>query len=234
MDNVIAKGYHQEEGINFEESFAPVAWIEAIRIFIANTASKNITIYQMDVKTAFLSEDLKEEVYMSQPKGFIDPSHHTYVYHLKKALYGLKHASQAWYNTLSRFLLDNKFSKGVVDPTYQDKSTKKHLEAIKRVFRYLRGTINWGLWYLKDTAMALTAYTDADHAGCQDTRRSTSGSDQFLGDKLVRWSLKKQKSATISTIEDEYIAMSGFCAQILLMRSQLTNYGFASNNVPLY
>nr|GFB56004.1 uncharacterized mitochondrial protein AtMg00810-like [Tanacetum cinerariifolium] len=69
--------------------------------------------------------------------------------------------------------------------------TKKHLEALKRVFRYLRGTINWGLWYPKDTAMALTAYADADHAGCQDTRRSTSGSAQFLGDKLVSWSSKK-------------------------------------------
>nr|GEZ94280.1 hypothetical protein [Tanacetum cinerariifolium] len=76
-------------------------------------------------------------------------------------------------------------------------------------------TINWGLWYPKDTAMALTAYADADHAGCQDTRRSTSGSAQFLGDKLVSRSSKKQQSTTISTTEAEYIAMSGCCAQIL-------------------
>nr|GEW13439.1 hypothetical protein [Tanacetum cinerariifolium] len=95
-------------------------------------------------------------------------------------------------------------SSGVASPT------KKHLEALKRVFRYLRGTINWGLWYLKDTAMALTAYANADHAGCQDTRRSTSGSTQFLSDKLVNWLSKKQKSTTISTTEAEYIAMSGF------------------------
>nr|GEX24203.1 uncharacterized mitochondrial protein AtMg00810-like [Tanacetum cinerariifolium] len=87
--------------------------------------------------------------------------------------------------------------------------TKKHLEALKRVFWYLRGTINWGLWYPKDTAMALTAYADADHAGCQGTRRSTSGSAQFLGDKLVNWSSRKQKSTAISTTETEYIAMSG-------------------------
>ncbi|GJY11460.1 hypothetical protein Tco_0379645 [Tanacetum coccineum] len=117
---------------------------------------------------------------------------------------------------------------------YQASPTKKHLEALKRVFRYLRGTINWGLWYPKDTAMALTAYADADHAGCQDTRRSTSGSAQFLGDKLVSWSSKKQKSTTISTTEAEYIAMSGCCAQILWMRSQLTDYGFAFNKIPLY
>ncbi|GJT75569.1 retrovirus-related pol polyprotein from transposon TNT 1-94 [Tanacetum coccineum] len=364
---LVAKGYRQEEGIDFEESFATVARIEAIRIFIANAASKNMTIYQMDVKTSFLNGELKEEVYVSQPEGFIDPDHPTHVYRLKKALYGLKQAPQAWYDTLSRFLLDNNFSKSVVDLTlftqktgkhillvqiyvddiifastdpkacdifsnemsskfqmsmmgqmsfflglqvsqnpegifinqskfaleilkkfrmdscdpvdtpmvdrlkldedplgilvdqtrfrsmvgslmyltasrpdlvfvvcmcarYQASPTKKHLEALKRVFRYLKGTINWGLWYPKDTAMALTAYADADHAGCQDTRRSTSGSAQFLGDKLVRWLSKKQKSTAISTTEAEYIAMSGCCAQILWMRSQLTDYDFHSRS----
>ncbi|GJX91040.1 hypothetical protein Tco_0344366 [Tanacetum coccineum] len=95
---------------------------------------------------------------------------------------------------------------------YQAKPTKKHIEATKRVFRYLRGTINWGLWYPKDTAIELTAYADADHAGCQDTRRSTSGSAQFLGDKLVSWSSKKQKSIAILTTEAKYIDMSGCCA----------------------
>ncbi|GJW31483.1 retrovirus-related pol polyprotein from transposon TNT 1-94 [Tanacetum coccineum] len=121
----------------------------------------------------------------------------------------------------------------LVDQTrYQAKPTKKHLEEIKRVFWYFRGTINMGLWYSNDTAMALMAY--ADHAGCQDTRRSTSRSAQFLSDKLVSWSSKKKKSTAISTIEAEYIAMSGCCAQILWMRSQLTNYGFSFNNIPLY
>nr|GFA97630.1 copia protein [Tanacetum cinerariifolium] len=144
-------------------------------------------IYKMDVKMAFLNGDLKEEVYVSQPEGFVDPDHPTHVYRLKKALYGLKQAPRAWYRA---------------------KPTKKHLEALKRVFRYLKGTINWGLWYPKDTAMALTAYADADHVGCQDTRRSTSGSAQFLRDKLVSWSSKKQQSTAISTTEAEYIAMS--------------------------
>ncbi|GJR22237.1 hypothetical protein Tco_0970764 [Tanacetum coccineum] len=90
------------------------------------------------------------------------------------------------------------------------------------------------LWYSKDTDMSLTAYADADHAGCQDTRRSTSGSAQFLGDKLVSWSSKKQKSTAISSTEAEYIALSGFCSQILWMRSQLTDYGFKFNKIPLY
>nr|GEU76696.1 putative pol protein [Tanacetum cinerariifolium] len=197
---LVAKGYRQEEGIDFEESFASVARIEAIRISIANAASKNMTIYQMDVKKAFLNGELKEEVYVSQPEGFVDPDHPTHVYRLKKALYGLKQAPQAW---------------------YQASPTKKHLEALKRVFWYLKGTINWGLWCPKDTAMALTAYADADHAGCQDTRRST-------------WSSKKQKSTANSTTESEYIAMSGCCAQILWMRSQLTDYDFVFNKIPLY
>ncbi|GKA52220.1 hypothetical protein Tco_0745416 [Tanacetum coccineum] len=91
---------------------------------------------------------------------------------------------------------------------YQAKPTKNHLEAIKRIFRYLKGTINIGLWYPKDNAMSLTAYADADHAGCQDSRRSTSGSAQFLGDRLVSWSSKKQRSTTISTTEAEYIAIA--------------------------
>ncbi|GJX66855.1 retrovirus-related pol polyprotein from transposon TNT 1-94 [Tanacetum coccineum] len=90
--SLVTKGYRQEEGIDFEESFAPVVRIEAIRIFIANAASKNMTIYQMDVKTIFLNGELKEEVYVSQPEGFVDPDHPSHVYRLKKALYGLKKA----------------------------------------------------------------------------------------------------------------------------------------------
>nr|GFA38760.1 hypothetical protein [Tanacetum cinerariifolium] len=267
---LVAKGYRQEEGINFKESFAPVARIEAIRIFIANAVSKNITVYQMDVKTAFLNGELKEEVYVSQPEGFVDLYHPTHIYRLKKALYGLKQAPRACPGRIfinqskfaleilekfgmklcdsvetpmvDRLKLDEDPSGILVDQTpfrsmvgslmyltasrpdlvfavcmyarYQAKPTKKYLEVLKQVFQYLKGTINWGLWYLKDTAMALTAYADADHAGCQDTRRSTSESAQFLYDKLVSWSSKKQKSTVISTTKAEYIAMSGCCAQI--------------------
>ncbi|GJV42913.1 retrovirus-related pol polyprotein from transposon TNT 1-94 [Tanacetum coccineum] len=92
---LVAKGYRQEEGIDFEESFAPVARIKAIRIFIANVANKNITIYQMDVKSAFLNGKLHEEVYVSQPEGCVDQDNPTYVYKLKKAIYGLKQAPRA-------------------------------------------------------------------------------------------------------------------------------------------
>ncbi|GJZ00146.1 retrovirus-related pol polyprotein from transposon TNT 1-94 [Tanacetum coccineum] len=113
----VAQGFRQEEGIDFEESFAPVARIEAIRIFVANAANKNMTIFQMDVKTAFLNGELKEEVYVSQPEGFVDQDNPSHVYKLKKALYGLKQAPRAWYDMLSSFLISQHFSKGAVDPT---------------------------------------------------------------------------------------------------------------------
>ncbi|GJR80950.1 retrovirus-related pol polyprotein from transposon TNT 1-94 [Tanacetum coccineum] len=368
---LVARGYRQEEGIDFEESFAPVARLEAIRIFLAFAAHMNMVVYQMDVKTAFLNGNLREEVYVSQPDGFVDPDKPNYVYKLKKALYGLKQAPRAWYDMLSSFLISNDFSKGSVDPTlfirregkelllvqiyvddiifaastpelcdlfakimcskfkmsmmgkisfflglqisqsprgifinqskyaleslkkygfescdpvdtpmvekskldedkegkavdpshyrgmigtllyltasrpdlqfaicmcarYQARPTEKHLNAVKRIFRYLKGTVHRGLWYPKDSSIALTAFADADHAGCQDTRRSTSGSIQLLGDRLVSWSSKRQKSAAISSTEAEYIALSGCCAQVLWMRSQLTDYGFGFNKIPMY
>ncbi|GKA19763.1 hypothetical protein Tco_0699678 [Tanacetum coccineum] len=117
---------------------------------------------------------------------------------------------------------------------YQAKPTEKYLHAVKRIFRYLKGTINMGLWYSKDSSIALTAYADADHAGCQYTRRSTYGSMQLLGDKLVSWSSKKQKSTAMSSTKAEYITLSRCCAQIHWMRSQLTNYGLGFNKIPLY
>ncbi|GJV58365.1 retrovirus-related pol polyprotein from transposon TNT 1-94 [Tanacetum coccineum] len=124
---LVAKRYHREEGLDFEESFAPVARLEAIRIFIANAASKNMMVYQMDVKTAFLNGVLKEEVYVSQPEGFINPDRSNHIYRLKKALYGLKQAPRAWYDTRSKFLLAQGFSKGVVDLTLFIQKTGKHI-----------------------------------------------------------------------------------------------------------
>nr|GEZ51730.1 retrovirus-related Pol polyprotein from transposon TNT 1-94 [Tanacetum cinerariifolium] len=114
---LVSQGFKQEEGINFKESFVPAARIEFIRIFVANATNKNMTIFQMDVKTAFLNSELKEEVYVSQPEGFVDQEYPSHVYKLKKALYSLKQAPHAWYDMLSSFLISQHFSKGVVDPT---------------------------------------------------------------------------------------------------------------------
>ncbi|GKB47952.1 retrovirus-related pol polyprotein from transposon TNT 1-94 [Tanacetum coccineum] len=298
---LVVRGYRQEEGINFEESFAPVARMEAIRIFLAYATHKSFTVYQMDVKTAFLHGSLKENVYVCQPEGFIDVDHPSHVNKLKKALYGLKQALKAWYDEWSTFLLQNNFSKGTIDPTlftrhfdddilmvqiyvddiifgstnprytqrfsdlmksrfkismiremtfflglqvnqspcgifinqsnyvheilkkygmescdpvgtpmdikdkldldknetlvdatkyrsmigalmyltssrpdiahatclcarYQAKPTEKHLKEVKRIFRYLWGTTNLGLWYTKDSGFELTGFSDVDYA----------------------------------------------------------------------
>ncbi|GKD99310.1 retrovirus-related pol polyprotein from transposon TNT 1-94 [Tanacetum coccineum] len=114
---LVAHGYNQEEGIDFEESFAPVARVEDIRIFLAFAAHMNMIVYQIDVKTAFLNGNLREEVYVSQPDSFVDPDNPNHMYKLKKALYGLKQAPRSWYDMLSSLLISQDFSKGLVDPT---------------------------------------------------------------------------------------------------------------------
>ncbi|GJX90039.1 retrovirus-related pol polyprotein from transposon TNT 1-94 [Tanacetum coccineum] len=215
---LVAKGYQQEKGIDFEESFAPVARIEAIRIFIANAASKNMTIYQMDVKTTFLNGELKEEFYVSQPEVFVDPDHLTHVYHLKKALYYLnKLLGRGIFINQSKFTLEilKKFGMDLCDPVDTPMVDRLKLDedplgipVDQTRFRSMVGFLMYltasrpdhvfaGLWYLKDTDMALTAYADVDHAGCQDTRRSTSGSAQFLGDKLEDASKQGRKIANL-------------------------------------
>ncbi|GKA03634.1 retrovirus-related pol polyprotein from transposon TNT 1-94 [Tanacetum coccineum] len=339
---LVAKGYKQEEGIDFEESFAHVARLEAVRMFIAYAAHKNITIFQMDVKTAFLNGPLKEEVYVSQPEGFIDPEFPDHVYRLKKALYGLKQAPRAWGDILlvqvyvddiifgstnpdfsKRFanLMKNNFEMSMMGelkfflrlqvhqsprgifisqsqyaiellkkhgldecvsmstpmaterldadlqgtPTdqttyrrmigglmyltasrpdiafatfvcarYQARPTVKHLKEVKRIFRYLRQSYNMGLWYPKDSGFELIAYSDADHAGCKDDCKSTSGGLQFLGGKLVSWSSKKQDCTAMSTAEAEYVSLSACCAQVIWMRTQLLDYGYKYNRIPMY
>ncbi|GKE26290.1 retrovirus-related pol polyprotein from transposon TNT 1-94 [Tanacetum coccineum] len=117
---------------------------------------------------------------------------------------------------------------------YQARPTKKHLKEVKRIFRYLRGTIHMGLWYPKGSGFELTAFSDADHAGCVDTRKSTSGGIQFLSDKLVSWMSKKQDCIAMSSAEAEYVALSASCAQVMWMRTQLQDYGFNYNKIPLY
>ncbi|GJU00298.1 ribonuclease H-like domain-containing protein [Tanacetum coccineum] len=256
---LVAKGYAQEEGIYFEKLSALVTRLEAVRIFVAYVAHKSFPIYQMDVKTTFLNGPLKEEVYVAQPDGFVDPDHPEKVYHLRKALYGLKQAPRAWYDKLSNFLISKGFTKDQTDyrskigslmyltssrpdivqavsycARYQARQTEKHLKEVKRIFRYLRGTINMGLWYPKGSGFELTAFSDAYHAGCVDTRKITFGGIQFLGDKLVSWMSKKQDCTAMSYTEAEYVALSASCAQVMLMRTELQDYGFNYNKIPLY
>nr|GFC75323.1 uncharacterized mitochondrial protein AtMg00810-like [Tanacetum cinerariifolium] len=118
---------------------------------------------------------------------------------------------------------------------YQAQPTEKHLTAVRRIFWYLKDTIHMGLWYPKDTGLELTAFSDLDHASCLDSRKSTSGGIQFLGcDKLVSWSSKKQDCTSMSSAEAEYVSLSECCAQVLWMRTQLTDYGFHFDKIPMY
>nr|GEU74711.1 retrovirus-related Pol polyprotein from transposon TNT 1-94 [Tanacetum cinerariifolium] len=316
----VAVGYSQQKGIDYDETFAPVARIKAIHLFLAYAAHNDFTVFQVDVKTAFLNGILKEEVYVGQPPGFVSKQYPDYVYALDKALYGLKQAPRAWYgfsdlmvkrfemsmmgemefflglqvnqfsteifinqskyilDILKRFGMENcdtvptpmveqaklklNLVRKPVDHTdyrsmigslmyvtssrpnimfatcmcarYQANPNEHHVSAVKGIFRYLKRTINLGLWYPKDFGFDLTAYSDADHTGCHLDRKSTSGRVQFLGDKLVCWSSKKQNCVFISTAESEYVAISTCCAQVLWMRTQLTDYGFFYDKVLIY
>nr|GEV64291.1 retrovirus-related Pol polyprotein from transposon TNT 1-94 [Tanacetum cinerariifolium] len=257
---LVAVGYSQQKGIDYDETFAPVARIEAISLFLAYAAHKDFTVFQMDVKIMFLNRILKEEVYVGQPLGFVNKQYLDHVYALDKALYGLKQGPRAWYDVLSQFLIESSFQKGSIDTTlfikkkgkhimliqmyvdgiifgsmnpkyytkfselmvkrlemiptpmveqaklkldlvgkpvdhtdyrsmigslmyvtssrpdimfatcmcarYQANPNEHHVSVDKRIFRYLKGTINLGLWYPKDSAFDLTAYSDAYHAGC--------------------------------------------------------------------
>nr|GFA34303.1 hypothetical protein [Tanacetum cinerariifolium] len=124
-------GYSQQEGIDYDETFVPVARIEAIRLFLAYAAHKNFTVFQMDVKTAFLNGILKEEVYVGQPPGFVSKQYPDHVYALDKALYGLKQAPRAWYDVLSQFLIESGFQKGSIDTTLFIKKNGKHIMLIQ-------------------------------------------------------------------------------------------------------
>ncbi|GJW47759.1 copia protein [Tanacetum coccineum] len=229
---LVAKGYKQEEGIDFEESFAPVARLEAVWMFIAFAAHKNITIFQMDVKTTFLNGPLKEEVYVSQLEGlqvhqspcgiFISQSQYA-IELLKK--HGLDECvSMSTPMATERLDAD-------LQGTPTDQTTYRQ---VKKDLQVPRNSYNMGLWYPKDSGFELIAYSDADHAGCKDDCKSTSGGLQFLGGKLVSWSSKKQDCTAMSTAEVEYVSLSACCAQVIWMRTQLLDYGFKYNRIPMY
>ncbi|KAK2403016.1 hypothetical protein QL285_052490 [Trifolium repens] len=368
---LVAQGYSQQEGIDFTETFAPVARLEAIRLLLSYAVNKGITLYQMDVKSAFLNGVISEEVYVKQPPGFEDLKKAEHVFKLKKSLYGLKQAPRAWYEKLSNFLLENGFQKGQIDNTLFRKTTKKdiliiqiyvddiifgstnaslcknfsklmqdefemsmmgelkfflgiqinqgkdgtyihqskytkellkkfnledckimstpmhptsslskeeigskvdqklyrgmigsllyltasrpgilysvclcarfqsdprepHLTAVKRIFRYLKGTTNLGLLYKKSLDSKLVGFCDADYAGDKIERKSTSGNCQFIGENLISWASKRQTTIALSTAEAEYISAAKCCTQLLWMKYQLEDYNITESSIPLY
>nr|GEZ83239.1 retrovirus-related Pol polyprotein from transposon TNT 1-94 [Tanacetum cinerariifolium] len=328
-----------------DETFAPVAQIEAIRLFLAYAAHKDFTVFQMDVKTTFLNGILKEEVYVGQPSGFVSKQYPDHMYAPDKALYGLKQAPRAWYDVLSQFLIDSGFQKGSINTTLFIKKKGKHIMLIqiyvddiifgstnpkyctkfldvmvKRFEMSMMGEMKFflglqvnqfsigifknqskyildilkrfrmenydtvptpiveqaklkldlvgkpvdhtdyrsmigSLMYVTSSRPDIMFFTcmcaryqanpNEHHVsavkrifrylkGCHFDRKSTSGSVQLLGDKLVCWSSKKQNCVSISTAESEYVAVSSCRAQVLWMRTQLTDYGFFYDKVPIY
>ncbi|GJY64707.1 putative ribonuclease H-like domain-containing protein [Tanacetum coccineum] len=349
---LVAQGHRQEEGIDYDEVFAPVARIEAIRLFLAFASYMGFMVYQMDVKSAFLYGEIEEEVYVTQPKGFEDPHFPKHVYRVVKALYGLHQAPRAWYARLSTFLLKHNYRRGTIDKTLfikknsrdiilvqvyvddiifgstnkawcdefevlmkgefemsamgeltfflglqvkqkpdgifisQDKYVQdmlkkfdmesvrpattpfeaskpkskdepddavnvhlyrsmigslmyltasrpdiqfavsacsrhqvtpltSNLNAVKKIFKYLKGQPKLGLWYPRDSPFVLEAYSDSDYAGSHGDRKSTTGGCQFLGRRLISWQCKKQTIVATSSTEAEYVAAANCCGQVL-------------------
>ncbi|GJR42909.1 putative ribonuclease H-like domain-containing protein [Tanacetum coccineum] len=349
---LVAQGHRQEEGIDYDEVFAPVARIEAIRLFLAFASYMGFMVYQMDVKSAFLYGEIEEEVYVTQPKGFEDPHFPKHVYRVVKALYGLHQAPRAWYARLSTFLLKHNYRRGTIDKTLfikknsrdiilvqvyvddiifgstnkawcdefevlmkgefemsamgeltfflglqvkqepdgifisQDKYVQdmlkkfdmesvrpattpfeaskpkskdepddavnvhlyrsmigslmyltasrpdiqfavsacsrhqvtpltSNLNAVKKIFKYLKGQPKLGLWYPRDSPFVLEAYSDSDYAGSHGDRKSTTGGCQFLGRRLISWQCKKQTIVATSSTKAEYVAAASCCGQVL-------------------
>ncbi|GJV01042.1 putative ribonuclease H-like domain-containing protein [Tanacetum coccineum] len=336
---LVAQGHRQEEGIDYDEVFAPVARIEAIRLFLAFASFMGFIVYQMDVKSAFLYGTIDEEVYVSQPPGFVDPDHPKKVYKVVKALYGLHQAPRAWYATLSTFLEKHGYRRGTIDKTLFIKKDKKdimlvqvyvddiifgstrkswcdefealmkgrfqmssmgelifflglqvkqktdgifisqdkyvadmlkkfdlasvktaitpmetkmaltkdeeadevdvtpktsHLNVVKRIFKYLKGKPNLGLWYPRESSFDLEAFSDSDYARANLDRKSTTGGCQFLRSRLISWQCKKQTIVATSTTEAEYVAAASCCGQVLWIQNQMLDYGFNFMNTKIH
>ncbi|GJU17108.1 putative ribonuclease H-like domain-containing protein [Tanacetum coccineum] len=238
------QGYAQEEGIDYDEVFAPVVRIEAIRLFLAYASFKDFVVYQMNVKSAFLYGKIDEEVYVCQPPGFEDPEFPNKVYKLEKALYSLHQAPKSLYETLSTYLLDNRFQRGQIDKTLFIKKIKastpmetskpllKHAEA-EDVDVHLYRSMIGSLMYLtasrpdimfavcacaRDSPFDLEAFSDSDYIGASLDRKSTIGGCQFLSKRLISWQCKKQTVVANLTTEVEYVAAANCYGQHIEIR----------------
>ncbi|TYK00141.1 gag-pol polyprotein [Cucumis melo var. makuwa] len=254
---LVAQGYTQVEGVDFDETFAPVARLEVIRLLLGISCIQKFKLYQMDLKSVFLNGYLNEEVYVAQPKGFVDSEHPKHVYKLNKSLYGLKQALKAWYDRLTLefemsmvgelscflglqikqkndgiFISQEKYARSMVKKFGLEQARNKrtpaathvkltkdtegvevdhklyrnpritHLEAVKRILKYVHRTSDFGMMYSYDTTLTLVGYCDADWAGSADDHKSTSGG-------------------------------SG-CTQLIWMKNMLHEYGFDQDTMTLY
>nr|GEV93335.1 retrovirus-related Pol polyprotein from transposon TNT 1-94 [Tanacetum cinerariifolium] len=223
-EDLIEEEAIEQEEIDYDETYAPVARLESIRIFLAYACALDFKSFQMDVKSAFLNGFINEEVYVAQPSGFIDFVKPNHVYRLKKALYGLKQAPKAWPDIMFSVCLCARF---------QEVSKTSHLVAVKRIFRYVKGTMHLGLWYLKGSCIETIVYADSDHAGDYVDRKSTSGICTFIGCCLTSWFSKKQTALAISTTEAEYVSAEKACQQAIWVKQPLVDYGIRLDDIPI-
>nr|GEU73882.1 cysteine-rich RLK (receptor-like protein kinase) 8 [Tanacetum cinerariifolium] len=207
---LVVRGFTQQKGIDYEETFSPVARFETVRIILAVATQEQWKIHQFDVKLTFLNEELKEEVYVTQPPSFESNTKPNKVLRLRKALYGLKQAPRAWYSKIDDFFHKNGFEKSQHEPTLY----------IKR-----QGTQDYGIWFSKTEDFRLKGYTDSDWAGSVDDMRSTSGNCFTLGTAVISWSSKKQASVALSSTEAEYVAAAAASCQAVWLRRILKDVG---------
>ncbi|TYK16336.1 retrotransposon protein, putative, Ty1-copia subclass [Cucumis melo var. makuwa] len=225
---LVAQGYTQIKGIDFGETFAPIARLETIRLLLNFSYLRHIKLFQMDVKSAFLNGFLSEEVYVAQQKGFIDPAHLDHVsiferhYMVLSRHLGLVFVEQmkskfemSMMGELTFFLgfQIKKCSSGIF--LFQASPRISHLHAAKRILKYILHTVDYGLWYTYDTSSALVGFCDADWAGCSDDRKSTSSGCFFLRNNLTAWFSKEHNSVSLSIAEAEYIVAGSSCTQLL-------------------
>nr|GEV65140.1 putative ribonuclease H-like domain-containing protein [Tanacetum cinerariifolium] len=227
---LVAQGHRQVEGIDYDEVFAPVSRIEAIRLFLAFASYIGFMVYQMDVKSSFLYGEIEEEVYVTQHKGFEDPHNPTYIYKVVKALNGLHQAPRAWYAKWSTSLLKHHYRRGTIDKTLFIKKDSRHIILVqvyvddiifgstntawfKKIFKYLKGQPNLGLWYPRDYPFQLEAYSDSDYDGSHGDRKSTTGGCQFMSRRLISWQCKKQTVVANSFTKAEYVATASCCVR---------------------
>nr|GEX23764.1 hypothetical protein [Tanacetum cinerariifolium] len=235
---LVAQGHTQEERIDYDEVFAPIARIKAIRLFLAYASFMGFTVYQMDVKSAFLYGTIDEEVYVMQPHGFQDPEFPARVYKVEKAMYGLHLAPRAWYGTLSKYLLTNGFQRGTIDQALFIRRQRGDFILVQvYVDDIIFGSSNPQLCREFEALMQekfQMSAMDSDYGGSTQDRKSTTGGCQFLGRRLISWQCKKQTIVATSTTEAEYVAAANSCGQVLWIQNQLLDYGYNFMNTKIY